>query len=122
MTEYFLIFPQGKSKFEPEIVGVELKDTEELLTFLYKTISCSSIENVYLRNITGLIAVVDEEGLFRDNKLNWILSAIYGGRIMGIAVVGKQGERDGEPDFVGFESKDEAYKASRIMYQQYMKK
>lgn len=121
MTEYFLIYPQGKSNYEPYIVGVELKDTEELLSFLYDTIRCSSIENVYLRNHPGLIAVVDEEGLFRDNKLNWIISAIYGGRIMGVAVVGQQGERDGEPDFVGFASKDEAYQVSRRIYNDYMK-
>lgn len=122
MTEYFLIFPQGKSSFEPNIVGIEVNDSRELLQFFYDTIRCESIETVKFRGLPALLAIVDEEGLFSDNKLNWIASALYGMRIFGIMVVGKTGFRDGEPDIVGFESKDEAYKASRMMYQQYMKK
>lgn len=123
MKEYFLLIPDGKSKFKCDII--EWDGTGELLDFMYQAIGCSSVETIRLpleRLKTQLLFIVDEEGLFRDNKLNWILSPLYGGRIMGKALCGTQGIRDGEPDIVGFPDKDTAYNAARDIFREYMRK
>lgn len=121
MKEYFLLIPDGKSKFEFDII--EWDGSEELPDFMYHAIGCSTIEPVYIRQtLPQLLFIVDEEGLFRDNKLNLILSRLYGGLIIGKVLCGTQGVRDGEPDIVGFPDKDTAYRAAQDIFREYMRK
>lgn len=81
-------------------------ERDSLLDFMYSQIECESIETVHVKNS---LMIVDEEGLHKDHpETNWIASAIYRGTIVGNALIGLQGERDGEPDIVGFGDRTDA--------------
>ena len=71
--------------------------------FYYRHIDCESIEIVRFAKKTNLIAVVDEEALCKDEpKMNLIASYIMCRPVFGNVLICKEGERDGEPDVVGF--------------------
>lgn len=71
--------------------------------FFYHHIECESIEIVRFAKKTNQIAVVDEEALCKDKpKMNLIASYIMCRPVFGNVLICKEGERDGEPDIVGF--------------------
>ena len=107
MREWFVYFPQGS--LQPQLIPVTISSTDSLLTFLYITIGCESVETVHTDN-GSVVMIVDEEGLFNDNlKPNLIGCALYNGLIVGGIVLAKEGQRDGEPDIVGFDTMPEAH-------------
>jgi len=113
VTEYFLLYRDGVSWHDdPDIIGWDPDDCE-LLDFMYQAIGCSSVETVCFRNFSGdEMGIVDEEGLFKtDLKTNFVGSLLYRMRIVGRMLVGLRGERNGEPDIVGYSSKLDAWHA-----------
>ena len=71
--------------------------------FYYHHIDCESIEIVRFSKKTNQIAVVDEQALCKDEpKMNLIASYIMCRPIFGNVLICKEGERDGEPDVIGF--------------------
>ena len=111
--EYFVLYLDGVHwQQEPAILEWDPDDCE-LLDFMYQAIGCSSIECIRFRNFSDeVLGIVDEEGLFKSNlRANSVGSLMYGQRIVGRMLVGQQGERDGEPDIVGFQSKLDAWHA-----------
>lgn len=67
-----------------------------------------------------LILAVDEEGKLKGADVNILgtfltMKALPGDRIVGPAVLCQAGIRDGEPDLIGFEQKDAAELADRLV-------
>lgn len=113
MIEYFLLYRDGVHwQQDPDIVGWDPDDCE-LLDFMYQTIRCGSIECIRFRNFSGdVLGIVDEEGLYKTNlQTNFVGSLLYRMRIVGRMLVGLRGERNGEPDIVGYPSKRDAWHA-----------
>lgn len=111
--EYFVLYQDGVHwQQEPAIIEWD-PDECSLLDFMYQAIGCSSIECIRFRNFSGVVlGIVDEEGLFKSNlRANAVGSLMYGQRIVGRMLVGQQGERNGEPDIVGYPSKRDAWHA-----------
>lgn len=109
MREWFVYFQQGS--LQPQLIPVTISSTDSLLTFLYITIGCESIETVRTGSGSGseIVMIVDENGLYNDRlKPNLIGGALYNGLIVGGIVLAKEGQRDGEPDIVGFDTMPEA--------------
>lgn len=108
MREWFIYFPQGS--LQPQLIPVTISSTDSLLTFLYITIGCESVETVRTGSGSEVVMIVDENGLFNDRlKPNLIGTALYDGLIVGGIVLAKEGQRDGEPDIVGFDTMPEAH-------------
>lgn len=100
MHEWFVYFPAGS--LTPQIIPVTIADTDALLTFLYLTIGCESIETVRFHSPTDLL-ICDEEGWFKEKpEVNLVGTALYGGTIVGGVVIAQEGSRNGEPDIVGY--------------------
>ena len=111
MIEHFVKFKP--LSLEYEILSVTIADTEALLNFLYKEIGCSSIETVFFSKQSGDLMIVDEEGLFKEPlQVNLIGTALYPAGIVGTVILGKEGQRDGELDLVGYPSILEATAAA----------
>ena len=111
MREWFVYFPQGS--LQPQLIPVTISSTDSLLTFLYITIGCESVETVRTGSGSEVVMIVDEEGLFNDRlKPNLIGCSLYNGLIVGGIVLAKEGQRDGEPDIVGFDTMPEIGRAS----------
>lgn len=111
MMEWFVYFPPMSTK--PQIIPKEIRNTRELLDFLYDTIGCSSIETVRFSSPTDRI-IVDEEGLLKqDFQINLVGSALTESLIVGRIVLAREGCRDGEPDLLGYESMEQAFVAAR---------
>lgn len=108
MREWFVYFPQGS--LQPQLIPVTISSTDSLLTFLYITIGCESIETVRTGSGSEVVMIMAEEGLFNDMlKPNLIGTALDDGLIFGGIVLAKEGQRDGEPDIVGFDNMPEAH-------------
>lgn len=125
MTETFIKFTPDS--LTPSFISVTIADTTALLRMLYREIGCRSIESVYTSldlqcdTPDRIIMVVDEEGLLKSgNRINPTASSIYRGGIVGSCIIGRQIERDGEPDFGGFATAAEAIKVASAA--QYMTK
>lgn len=111
MREWFVYFPPAS--FTPQIIPVTIADTDALLTFFYLTIGCESIETVRFGSPSEVL-VCDEEGLYQENpKANFIGSALYRGVIVGGVIIAKEGQRNGEPDLIGFDTLQEAAAAAQ---------
>lgn len=111
MIEYFLLYRDGVHwQQDPDIVGWDPAECS-LLDFMYQAIGCNSIECIRFRNFSGdVLGIVDEEGLFNPRlRANAVASLMHGQRIVGRMLVGQQGERNGEPDIVGYASKSDAW-------------
>ena len=110
MQEWFVYFPPMSVK--PQVIPKEIRNTRELLDFLYDTIGCSSIETVRFSSPTERI-IVDEEGLLKkDFQISPVGSALTESLIVGGIVLAREGCRDGEPDLIGYESMGEAIAAA----------
>lgn len=110
MYEWFVYFPPAS--FTPQIIPVTIADSDALLTFFYQTIGCESIETVRFGSPSDVL-VCDEEGLCKENpKANFIGSALYTGIIGGGVIIAKEGQRNGEPDLIGFDTMNEAFAAA----------
>lgn len=110
MREWFVYFPP--LSYTPQIIPVTVHDTDALLTFLYITLGCESVETVRFYSKTDLM-IVDEEGaLLEDPKVNLIGSALYDGVIFGGVVIAQEGKRNGEPDVVGYPNMEQAAAAA----------
>lgn len=101
MIEHFVKFKPLSLNYE--ILSVTIADTEALLNFLYQEIGCSSIETVFFSKQSGDLMIVDEEGLFKEPlQVNLAGTAVYPAGIVGTVIFGREGQRDGEPDLVGY--------------------
>lgn len=111
MREWFVYFPPDS--FTPQIIPVTIADDDALLTFFYLTIGCKSVETVRFGSPSEVL-VCDEEGLCKENpKANFIGSALYRGVIVGGVIIAKEGQRNGEPDLIGFDTMNEAFAAAQ---------
>ena len=100
MREWFVYFPP--LSYTPQIIPVTIHDEDALLTFLYLTIGCESVETVHFSSPSDVL-IVDEEGLLKDRpQVNLIGSALSEGYIVSGVVIAQLGTRNGEPDIVGF--------------------
>lgn len=109
--EYFILYQDGVHwQQEPAIIEWD-PDECSLLDFMYQAIGCSNIECIRFRIFSGeVLGIVDEEGLYKPRlRANAVGSLMYGQRIVGRMLVGQQGERNGEPDIVGYASKSDAW-------------
>lgn len=115
--EYFLLYQDGVHwEAMPAIIGWDPAECS-LLDFMYLTIGCDSIECIRFRNFSGdVLGIVDEEGLFNPRlRANAVASLMCGQRIVGRMLVGQQGERNGEPDIVGYVSQLDAWNVHRLI-------
>lgn len=77
------------------------------LDFFYEEIGTNSIEIVRFGKKTRHCFIVDEMGRLRKSpKLNPIASLIVNQPIFGTVLIGKEDERNGEPDIIGFTEKE----------------
>jgi len=120
--EYFLKYEPGAiiyNKFHSVCpldipAGPDPDNTE--LKFFYDNIQCDDIEVVISATMNklypegGLMLVCDGSFLCRPDmpSMNCIASSIAGQTILGNVLIGCCGDRNGEPDIVGFESYEEA--------------
>ena len=118
MKEFFIIFRPG-SAF-PHIAETEVKDGN-LCPFLWEKIECDCFTTV---NFDDCIMIVDDDGLLKGREVNPVPTLLYNQKgiansfqpIVGPAVIGLRGERDGEPDIVGFDSMLSAFQfATKIL-------
>lgn len=110
MYEWFVYFPP--MSLTPQIIPVCIADTDALLTFLYLTIGCESVETVRFSSPTDVM-IVDEEGLLKERQeINLVASALYNGVIVGGMVLAKEGTRNGECDLVGYDTMNDAAAAA----------
>lgn len=76
------------------------------LDFFYEEIGTHSIEIVRFGHI-GQCLIVDECGRLRESpQTNPIASLLAGQPIFGNALIAKEGDRNGEPDIIGFTEKE----------------
>lgn len=101
-SEYFVrITPEG---------AVQTVSTENpCLDWYYDQIGCTSIETVPLADTKSgkSVMIVDEECLIKPDPIpNAIASYLIGYPICGNVLIGGIGDRNGEPDIVGFDKSE----------------
>lgn len=112
MREWFVYFPVGTLK--PQLIPVTISSEDSLLTFLYITIGCESVETVCVNQDPPIRMIVDENGLFNERlKPNLIGCTLYNGLIVGGIILATEGQRDGEPDIVGFDTMMQAQEVAQ---------
>lgn len=119
--EYFL-------KYAPECITLtymhtvccmELPDLDpdgcHELQFFYDNLDCENIEVVRSKTMnqlypSGLMMIVDGCFLMREEmkRPNPVATSIAGQIILGAALIGRLGDRNGEPDIIGFETEEDA--------------
>lgn len=108
--EYFVKFPAMSTI--PEIIEAEISGTRELLDLLYHEIGCESVETVRFSHGKDLM-IVDEEGLCKENpRISLVGIVLYPGAIVGTVIIAQEGIRDGEPDVLGFDTRNHAEAAA----------
>lgn len=104
--EYFVKFPAMSTI--PEIIEAEISGTRELLDLLHCEIGCEFIETVYFSRGKDLM-IVDAEGLLKENpRISPVGIVLYPGAIVGTVIIAQEGIRDGEPDVLGFDTREQA--------------
>ena len=106
MMEEFLVVPVSGDPYV-----LQLEDHDDLLDQAHQIIGCRGVEFVYCGSY---IMLVDEVGAICDppKPVNDVASTLYpgsdfGDMIHGVAIIGKQGFYDGEPDIVGLAPSDQ---------------
>lgn len=119
--EYYL-------KYEPECITMtdmhsvccmELPELDPYgcneLQFFYDNLDCEDIEVVRSQTMnqlypSGLMMIVDGCFLLHEEmkRPNPIATSIAGQIILGAALIGRLGDRNGEPDIIGFDSEEDA--------------
>ena len=115
--EYFLKYVPEAVTMTPahKVCSIELPESDpdgaSELSFFYSQLGCEDIEIVrsqQMNNLdpSGLMMIVDGCFLCRETmaKVNPIASALAGQYIFGNALIGRLGDRNGEPDIIGFDS------------------
>lgn len=119
--EFFLKYVPEAVTLSPahKVCSIELPESDpdgsHELRFFYSQIGCEDIEIVRSQQLTkmdpsGLMMIVDGCFLCHDNlgKVNPIASALAGQYILGNALIGRLGDRNGEPDIIGFDAEADA--------------
>lgn len=85
------------------------------LKFFYENLNCDEIEVVRSQVMnqlypSGLMMIVDGCFLINEEmkRPNTVATSIAGQIILGAALIGRLGDRNGEPDIIGFESEADA--------------
>ena len=73
------------------------------------------------KNRPDILVICDDEAILKDLDLNVIGSILYGDYILGNVIIGCSGYFNGEPDIVGFETHEEAFKFMAILHVYYNK-
>lgn len=118
--EFFLKYVPEAVTLRPahKVCSIELPDQDpdgsSELRFFYSQIGCEDIEIVRSQQLNklypkGLMMIVDGCFLCHETmaKVNPIASALAGQYILGNALIGRLGDRNGEPDIIGFDSEAE---------------
>lgn len=71
------------------------------------------------KNRPDILVICDDEAILKDLDLNIIGSILYGDYILGNVIIGCSGYFNGEPDIVGFETKQNAIKFMEILQMHY---
>lgn len=71
------------------------------------------------KNRPDILVICDDEAILKDLDLNVVGSILYGDYILGNVVIGCSGYYNGEPDIVGFETKQDAIKFMEILLMHY---
>lgn len=112
MREWFVYFPSGT--LHPQLIPVTISSEDSLLTFMYITIGCESIETVRVNPDPPILMIMDENGLFNERlKPNLIGCTLYNGLIVGGIILATEGQRNGEPDIVGFDTMEQAQEVAQ---------
>ena len=88
------------------------EDTDDLLGFCYRNISCDCIEIVRPTELPDpYVMIVDENGRLRDLPVNPVASILYGvvrhgETIVGTALIMKEAMTDDGPDIVSLDDAD----------------
>lgn len=110
--EYFVKFPAMSTI--PEIIEAEISGTRELLDLLYREIGCESVETVRFSH-GKILMIVDEEGHWKKNpRISLIGTGLYHGAIVGTVIIAQEGIRDGEPDVMGFDTREQAEASAEV--------
>ena len=67
------------------------------------------------KNRPDILVICDDEAILKELDLNIIGSILYGDYILGNVIIGCSGYFNGEPDIVGFETREEAFKLMAIL-------
>ena len=106
MKECFLKISQNGERSNVELES----DNEQLSRSIRQELHCDLFDCVPTSEPTGYLILVDNNGRFvPGNRPNLIAGYYYGDiadGIVGDALIGKQGYRDGEPDIVGLDYED----------------
>lgn len=106
MAESFLKISQNGKRSRVELES----DNEQLGRSIRQELHCDLFECVPTSEPAGYLILVDDNGRFvPENRTNWMAGYYYGDVVHGIvgdALIGKQGYRDGEPDIVGLDEED----------------
>lgn len=119
MTEHFILIDTDHG----QLVHSDISETMDFLNSCYQWIRCDTIQTIRLMDVCTdlgvsqkLLGVVDDNGLISGlQKYNLIASMITGEYIMGPLIIGMHGERQGEPDIVGWNTERDI-PLSRIIY------
>lgn len=119
--EYFLKYVPEAVTLIPahKVCSIEIPDQDpdgtNELRFFYSQLGCEDIEIVRSQQMnklypSGLMMIVDGCFLCHENlgKVNPIASALAGQYILGNALIGRLGDRNGEPDIIGFDAEADA--------------
>lgn len=106
---FLKITPEGDFSFVPCL-------SEDLLGFIHEQIDCTTFEIVRPLGLSrGLVMMVDESGLLKDDrKINplpwhWYSRSDPKAPIVGTVLIGREALVNGEPDIVGLEGYDVCY-------------
>lgn len=106
MKESFLKITQTGERSRVELEC----DNWELAHFICEELHCDLFESVPTSEPAGYLLLVDDNGRFvPGNRANLIAGYYYGDVVHGIvgdALIGKEGYRNGEPDIVGLDEED----------------
>lgn len=119
--EYFLKYVPEAVTLRPahKVCSIELPDQDpdgcHELQFFYDNLDCEDIEVVRSQTMnqlypSGLMMIVDGCFLLHEEmkRPNPIATALAGQYILGNALIGRLGDRNGEPDIIGFDTEEDA--------------
>ena len=135
MKEYYIVAKTDGTTFIEEF---ERKENNKEEYFREESSSLSKLYNKYIdgfitifnsrikapkanKNRPDILVLCDDEAILKDLDLNVIGSILYGDYILGNVIIGCSGYFNGEPDIVGFETREEAFKFMAILHIYYNK-
>ena len=125
MKEYYIVVKTDGTIFVEEFERKEDGSISELYSKYidgFITIFNSRIKAPKAdKNRPDILVICDDEAILKDLDLNVIGSILYGNYILGNVIIGCSGYFNGEPDIVGFETHEEAFKFMAILHIYYNK-